>query len=146
MTQTANRAAKCRSDFRSRFSLKTGVKKFQFFAKKLAQPWTLFGYMPFLGFIFLPLCTLYPQCELANFYIKYRPNIRPNPAEYSVSADTNFGRIGRSVILIKVQQIFTLMGNDFSDRYDKNLCTPKELSFHLLMVQNHQILDKLIVK
>ena len=39
---------------------------------------------------------------LPNYYINYRPNIRPNIrsncAEYSVSADTNFGRIGRSLI------------------------------------------------
>ena len=39
--------------------------------------------------------------KMIDLCINYRPNIRPNirpyPAEYSVLADTSFGRIGRSL-------------------------------------------------
>ena len=74
------------------------------FLKVLKCTWTTYISMIFLPFLYI--ISYFKKIKLfwPNFKVGIRPNIRPNIrrnlAEYSVSADTNFRPIGRSLIQI----------------------------------------------
>ena len=64
----------------------------------------------------------------------YRPNIRPFLAEYSVSADTTFCTIGRSLIECKKEHIHSMLQRDDAptDVNKDDRCTKFNTPFPLL--------------